>query len=725
MGSTVHPDPGSFQEDEEAPVAENATVYDFTTRRKIEPTAEHPVVEGEVASTTPSLPVSLRPVTPPASGVSKSVLLKAACATVAQAWTDNTPIALHGWSPEANASRRHLLWVLTKFTVLDVPGATLRGGCLAVVAWWHWVHQTQRRREAILDGRYASQAKDIAEKSTARAKQSAIGLAVGAVAVLVFLHRATTEAELWAAAALALVLFCRGYQWKALRRPETTKVGTYLGGDIYGLQRALIAAKLMVEEQVVELRTIVTPRPEGRGVTGAIQLPLGLSVAKVIKNRQALASGLGCDSDFLKLWKEGGDDKLGFWIPGKDPFANSVRKHPLLTVERWNVWKPAPFAFTPRDQEVNLRLVYSSALIGAKPRVGKTWSARAMLVPFVLDPTVPVYVANGKGDGAWGPLKDFSTRYINGVDEDNVMQVDDMLRELEGEMRKRMRENVAESSRIVESDGVAPILVVIDELQVYTSDGEPHPDKLRGSKATYGQWIDHRLTNLAKVGPAAGIIPVLITQRPSDESLSTELRAVLGTRYALRTMDYQTSNMILGNVSKLGVDASTLPAQHKGVGILLPDMEEGMVDESLGAYPVVRTYEVDDDDWVTVCARGWSLRSTEGTLPHQPDVHEGEEVDLDELDERLDAARVPDLLESVFDLVHDLDDDDRVPTRALHEQLVGEEMSETAFGRRLRAWGCPSDPRVRPRGPRVGDIRAAVARIQAGGPVEINPVNLV
>jgi S-DNA-T family DNA segregation ATPase FtsK/SpoIIIE len=676
-----------------------AQLYDFSTGQRLAATPNHPVVEGQVKSTTPNLPVhvpgkgrttrSTRPVRLPAVRVNPKV------SAAAGRWTGKT----------------------ARFVFIDFPFATLRGLFLAIAAWWHWVHQSTRRREAGLDGRYASQAKDIAEKSTARFKQSAITLGVGLLLVLMFWRSIADRAYLLTAL-VVLVLFCRGYDWKARRRGVDQRASIIFGGVFGAVGAALRSAGLMKEDQ--DIRVVEHPITEGRGQRGVVLLPMGLSVTKVIKARAAFSSGLSCDSDFLVLWKAGSDDKLGFWIPTGDPFANNARRLPLLDENRWNVWRPAPFGFTARDQNVDLSLIGSNMLLSSKPNGGKTYAARCVVAPFILDPTVKVYVANGKGDGAWSPTKDFATRYIRGATPERAIDLDRLLTEVQEEMTRRMEDVLVEASKLTETMGEAPILVVIDELQAYTVCGEPHPDKLRGQRATYGQWICQRLIDLAQRGRAAGVILVLITQKPSDESLPSQLRDQLGTRWAGKVMTYHVSNMILGgNASVVGADASKISSQHKGLGIFVPDMEEGVLDESLGAYPKVRTYLCEDVDWAVLCAKGWALREQEGTLPSIPDVFEDPTDDLAAVADVV-TEPVPELLARVCDYVADMDDHERVSTLKIRADFAPE-LSVKKIGGMFRGWGAASgrDRGGDASGPLVSDVRRAVERIEGGGPVTL------
>ena len=81
--------------------------------------------------------------------------------------------------------------------------------------------------------------------------------------------------------------------------------------------------------------------------------------------------------------------------------------------------------------------------------------------------------------------------------------------------------------------------VIIDEVQVFLEN--PTRQDVGERKTTLGGYIAELLTYLAKKGPAAGIIVILATQRPDSKTIPSALRAVLGSRFALRVMDWRDS----------------------------------------------------------------------------------------------------------------------------------------------------------------------------------------
>ncbi len=153
--------------------------------------------------------------------------------------------------------------------------------------------------------------------------------------------------------------------------------------------------------------------------------------------------------------------------------------------------------------------------------------------------------------------------------------------------------------------------LIVDEVHIALEDRTPV--EVQGKKLTAGEYIGELLTWLAKKAPAAGIVLVLATQRPDSNTIPSKLRAVLGSRFALRVMDWRDSNIVLGEqMNTRGYDSSRLLPSHKGVGILRPDGETQAGADVLAL--TVRTYYMPNEDWRTICERGRALREAEGTL---------------------------------------------------------------------------------------------------------------
>ena len=279
--------------------------------------------------------------------------------------------------------------------------------------------------------------------------------------------------------------------------------------------------------------------------------------------------------------------------------------------------------------------------------------------------------------------------------------------------------------------GMPITAVIIDEVHVFLEN--PTREQIGGKKTTLGDYIADLLTYLVRKGPAAGIIVILATQRPDSTTIPSRLRAVLGSRFALRVMDWRDSNIVLGEqMNTRGYDASTLLPSHKGVGILRPDGETDAGADMLAM--TVRTYYMPNPQWREICTRGHALRESAGTLAgHAAGEHQRAAIDPASVVKALGAGdavetkgwnadRLAELAEPLASVVNYLGDDlgphgrEFVPTAELTDEL---DIEPSLFARQLGELRCrptrqyvPSEDggTRRVRGYLTADIRAAVER---------------
>lgn len=237
------------------------------------------------------------------------------------------------------------------------------------------------------------------------------------------------------------------------------------------------------------------------------------------------------------------------------------------------------------------------------------------------------------------------------------------------------------------------------------------------------------MTYLVRKGPAAGIVVILATQRPDSNTIPSRLRAVLGSRFALRVMDWRDSNIVLGEqMNTRGYDASTLLPSHQGVGILRPDGETDAGADTLAM--TVRTYYMPNPHWRQICARGRALREAAGTLAgHAAGDDAVRAIDPAAVVKALGAgpaqesdswpdepAELPQPLAAVVEyLGEDLGPNGRefVPTAELIDAL---DVEPTGFSRQMGELGCrptrhyvpDGESMRRVRGYLTADIRTAI-----------------
>ncbi|HEY0639832.1 MAG TPA: cell division protein FtsK [Pseudonocardiaceae bacterium] len=651
-------------------------------------------------------------------------------AAVALWWrhSPRVPTALKSWRHARQAAKDAVVAVLR--SPWRFVGAVARGAVAAARAWRRWVSVRDFRNAAEQAEKLADKFTEIRALALFRWKVTAAVLAAAIMGVLVA-HVVIGDRPLWiAAVALPLVLAVLGRRKDGSpgRRPVLAGPRTLTWTmDPQVLVDAFRDAKLIGKDEALRLVERATRVGDGWAVT--VDLPATRKAADVVKNRDDLASALAVDELQLVVERVRGNGghagRIALWVADDDPYSRPPTRTPLLNARFWDAWRPVPFGLDARGRRIDLPLVWTSLLIGAIPRQGKTFAARLAAAGLVLDPHTRLYVADFKAGKDWDAAAQVAHRFMSGDDTEHVLTLAAWLAELVAEVQgrySRMRE--LDDRRCPESkltpelsrdrDLDMPVTaIVVDEVQVPL--GDRTPVEVHGRQVPAGEHIGELLTWLAKKGPAAGVVLLLATQRPDSQTIPSGLRAVMGSRFALRVMDWRDSNIVLGEqMNTRGYDSSRLLPTHKGVGILRPD---GDVAAELAV--TVRTYYMPNEDWRLICERGRELRRTADTLTG----HAAGDRTIPTLSvipaPLAPAPTVPEPLASVVAYLGDeLDSRDFVPTAELLDALG---MERTTFARQMSDLGCrPRPGRIttedgarQVRGYRTADLRAAAEELSS------------
>lgn len=373
--------------------------------------------------------------------------------------------------------------------------------------------------------------------------------------------------------------------------------------------RAFLAAGLTKADQGVAFPQPI--RQDGDGWRVVVDLPYGKTFSDAVKKRDALASGIDVAETQVFLDRDATSSRrVSMWVANRDPLAVPTGRSPLLGMDRVDFWKPFPWGRDERGNEVEISMLWVSLLVGAVPRQGKTFSARAIALAAALDPYVRLYVFDGKASPDWRQFSKVAHRVGFGTVPqagiDPVMHLVNSLQELKADVEDRYHRLSELPLHVCPEGKLTPaisrdkkydmplVLFVVDEVQEYLM----HP--------VHGKTILELLVFLARVAPAVGVSVMTATQKPDDTACPSVLRDQHQARFALRVGAYQVSETILGAGSYgEGLDASRLLKSHKGVGLL-----KGMTDDA----GIVRTYFADGRDAETILTRAQALREAEGTL---------------------------------------------------------------------------------------------------------------
>ncbi|MFF9664067.1 cell division protein FtsK [Streptomyces althioticus] len=367
---------------------------------------------------------------------------------------------------------------------------------------------------------------------------------------------------------------------------------------------------------------------DGPGWRAEGDLPYGVTVTDIIERRERLASGLrrplGC------VWPEAVPDQhtghLVLWVGDQDMSKAKKPAWPLLKSGSVDLFKPVAFGTDQRGRWIEITLMYIAAVIGAIPRMGKTFLLRLLLLIAALDPRAELHTYDLKGTGDLDPVGErVAHRHRAGDEEDDIEYAVRDLRAVREELRRRAKmirslpRDVCPESKVTSelankrSLGLHPIVIGVDECQVWFEHEK------------YGKELEEICTDLVKRGPATGIVLIVATQRPDAKALPTGISANASARFCLKVMGQLENDMVLGTSAyKRGVRATMFSWGDKGIHYFVGEGADARI---------VSSVYVDAPAAESIAARARKLREAAGTLSghalgEEPEPDESAAYDL-------------------------------------------------------------------------------------------------
>ncbi|WP_314411988.1 cell division protein FtsK [Streptomyces sp. DSM 40484] len=348
---------------------------------------------------------------------------------------------------------------------------------------------------------------------------------------------------------------------------------------------------------------------DGPGWRAEGNLPYGVTVTDVIERRDRLASGLrrplGC------VWPEAVPDEhtghLVLWVGDQDLNKSKKPAWPLAKAGTVDLFKPVAYGTDQRGRWVEITLMYIAGVIGAIPRMGKTFLLRLLLLIAALDPRAELHTYDMKGTGDLDPVGNaVSHRHAAGDDDEAIAYALADWRALREELRRRTKvirslpRDICPENKVTStladkrSLGLHPIVIAVDECQVFFEHGE------------HGKEFEEIATDLVKRGPATGIVFLAATQRPDAKSLPTGISANASARWCLKVMGQTENDMVLGTSAyKRGVRATMFAWGDKGIHYFIGEGSDARI---------VGSVYVDGPGADLIAARARKVREKAGLL---------------------------------------------------------------------------------------------------------------
>ncbi|WP_406188982.1 FtsK/SpoIIIE domain-containing protein [[Kitasatospora] papulosa] len=361
-------------------------------------------------------------------------------------------------------------------------------------------------------------------------------------------------------------------------------------------------AKVIGGDDVLELLTPCTLTADGKAWEVAFDLPSGMPAKKALAAKTGVASALGVAVQQLNQALGDREGRIRLRVSLNLPFTGKPTPGPLLSVDHVDLWQPIPMGINLRGQEVSTSWVERSGLFGGEPGAGKSAAANDLLIAAALDPSVSLYLCDGKAGADITPFEQIAAMYDTDGDPERLLEILDHIWTVEIPRRRALAKEHGSrklTAAMAAKDPRANLAVLlVDEWSSYGAAAER---KVR-------EELERLLRLIVQQGRALGIITLAATQKPDSDSVPTGIRDILSIRWAMRCLTPQASDTILGQgYAAAGHNAQDILKSQRGVGIYM---------DGEGAEPeLTRGHYYDDDEVALLLDRAYELRAKAGTLP--------------------------------------------------------------------------------------------------------------
>ncbi|CAM5263923.1 FtsK/SpoIIIE domain-containing protein [Streptomyces badius] len=470
--------------------------------------------------------------------------------------------------------------------------------------------EKDRRRaemEKAFAGSVTAMTKYKSARKDARVRRGARGtLAAAAVAVPegagIYLAGGTGGLIATGAALAAFALIGRRTMGGELYEDRDAKFG-----DTHTLTDTMLThvyqnARVIGTDDTLTLLTPCTLTADGQAWEVVFDLPSGIPTKKALTAKDAVAGALGVAVQQLNQGRGDREGRIRLRVSLHLPFTGAPARGPLLDVESINLWQAIPMGINLRGQAVSTEWVERSGLFGGEPGAGKSAAANDLLLAASLDPTVPLYLCDGKAGADITPFEQIATMYDTDGDPERLLEILEHIWTVEIPQRRALAKE--HGSRKLTAEMAAKdarvnlAVLLVDEWSSY---GAAADRKVR-------EEMERLLRLIVQQGRALGIITLCATQKPDADSVPSGIRDILSIRWAMRCLTPQASDTILGQgYAAAGHNAQDILKSQRGVGIYM---------DGEGAEPeLTRGYYYDDDEVALILERAYELRAKAWTLP--------------------------------------------------------------------------------------------------------------
>jgi DNA segregation ATPase FtsK/SpoIIIE, S-DNA-T family len=342
--------------------------------------------------------------------------------------------------------------------------------------------------------------------------------------------------------------------WRAARAERTPREAAAMRRKVPALSRPFVTEALdivgcgpiMLPSGVPAGPVVVSSSPARGGDAMVIDLPPGVAVSRLVKKHEEFAHALGRPAECVVI------EPQPRVSPGRFELFVAAKRLDEKDPPRW-AWRDGkrrsffdgvPVGVDARGRDVVVPLFEANGLIAGASGMGKSYSARLLLMGAALDPTVRVLIHNLKGGAdyrSFAPIAHTLRAGASPADLD-ALAADLAWMQTEIARRGRVLEKLPASvvpeakltPEIARMEGMGPVILLVDEAQ-------------RAFVSKEGKRFEAMFEDVVRTCRAVGMDVQLVTQGTKSGAIPSGIMDQLVRRIGHGVSTISDANLILGS----------------------------------------------------------------------------------------------------------------------------------------------------------------------------------
>lgn len=233
----------------------------------------------------------------------------------------------------------------------------------------------------------------------------------------------------------------------------------------------------------------------------------------------------------------------------------------------WN-GKTVTYGVTEAGDFAKLSYAQTSGIVvGGVPGAGKSAGATLLTLPLLASPKASVAIFDGKGGMDWNWAQRAASLYNNDCDldlETATEQLESLAQRCVDDLKSHPWSDADPDFWHSGASALHPFhLVVIDECQtLFDTTGRSKDDKALVERCK------RAVATIVRKGRSAGWCVMLLTQKPTADSIPTNIRDNCVVRFALRVTTREASEAVLGAIPDGDPTPTEIPSTRRGGAVV-------------------------------------------------------------------------------------------------------------------------------------------------------------